>query len=614
MVWHALQGSLDVGTLLRALTARQLSAKDVVSAVLERLTACGDESIWITRVDGGALYARAEWLDHYASAHAEVFDELPLFGIPFAVKDNIDVAGLPTTAACPEFAYVPERTAFVVQRLLSAGAILVGKTNMDQFATGLVGTRSPYGVPVNPFDRRYVPGGSSSGSAMAVSRGLVAFALGTDTAGSGRVPAAFGNIVGLKPTRGVLSNTGTVPACRSLDCISVFALNCQDAVAVTNVMAAYDENDAFARRRVQNFHIGAAALPPRFHYAVPRPGQLLFFGDVAAQSQFDKARARLDQLGGAAKEIDFAPFLEAAAMLYNGPWVAERLAAAGALLQDRPQVINPDVRRAIESGRHYRAVDAFTAYYRLRELKRDVKSQLDDVLCLAVPTFGRPVTLDEVKAKPAEMNAQLGYYTNFVNLLDLAAISIPAGFLASGMPFGVMLIGPALSESRLCALGARLHLAAGVMMGASPHPVPAWTAEKADIDEKQYISVSVSGAHMSGLALNKQLITAGARFLRTAKTAPHYRLYNLEHMVPPRPGMIRTGEAGFAIDVEVWAVPATEFGRFVAGIPTPLGIGKVELAGGEWVCGFLCEPYAIERAKDISELGGWRQFLAASPK
>lgn len=614
MEWNISQGSLDIGTLSRVLMNRQLSAKDVVGAVLERIAACGDESIWITRVDAAALYARAEWLDQYARTHAEVFDALPLFAVPFAVKDNIDVAGMPTTAACPEFAYTPKDTAFVVQRLLNAGAILVGKTNMDQFATGLVGTRSPYGVPVNPFDRRYVPGGSSSGSAMAVSRGLVAFALGTDTAGSGRVPAAFGNIVGLKPTRGVLSNTGTVPACRSLDCISVFALNCQDAVAVTNVMAAYDERDVFARRFVQNFRLGASPLPPRFQHAVPRADQLRFFGDVAAQAQFEQTRLRLDQLGGIAKEIDFAPFLEVAAMLYDGPWVAERLIAAGGLLQDRPQVLNPDVRRAIESGRRYQAVDAFSAYYRLRELKRVVNVQLDDVLCLVVPTAGRPVTLEEVKSKPAEMNAQLGYYTNFVNLLDLAAISVPAGFLDSGMPFGVMLIGPALSESRLCTLGARLHLAAGVTMGASPHPVPAWNTESADIDEQHYIRVSVSGAHMSGLALNKQLTRAGARFLRAVKTAPRYRLYNLDHMVPPRPGMIRTDDAGFAIDVEVWAVPATEFGRFVAGIPTPLGIGKVELADGEWVCGFLCEPYAAARAKDISELGGWRQFLAASAK
>ena len=498
---------------------------------------------------------------------------LPLWGRTFAVKDNIDVAGLPTTAACPAFSYVAKATAPAAQKLLDAGAVLVGKTNLDQFATGLVGTRSPYGACRNSVDPAYISGGSSSGSALAVALGITDLALGTDTAGSGRLPAAFNSIVGLKPTRGLVSTTGVVPACRSLDCVSVFARGCGEALSVLQVMQGQDPADPYSRTGE------AIALPTAaFRFAVPR--ELEFHGDRAYEKLFDAALARLHELGGTRVDIDFQPFLEAQSLLY-GVWVAERTA------QDFPlEAMLPITRQIIEGGRRYAAVDVFKAQHRLAVLRNQCGDQLGKASVLVVPGAPTIYRISEVEANPIELNSRLGRYTNFVNLLDLAAITVPAGFRPDGLPFGITLIGPAFSDLSLAALGARF-------MG-----------EKAIAVAPTTVRLAVVGAHLSGMPLNHQLTTRGARLVRATRTAPLYRLYALTDQ---KPGLVRADDGG-SIEVEVWEMSATAFGSFVAEIPAPLGIGTLELEDGECVKGFLCESYAVRGREDITRHGGWRRY------
>jgi allophanate hydrolase len=480
----------------------------------------------------------------------------PLAGVPFAVKDNIDVAGIPTTAACPSFSHVPEKTAPAVQKLLDAGAVLVGKTNLDQFATGLVGTRSPYGACRNAFDPAYISGGSSSGSAVAVALGMAHFALGTDTAGSGRVPAAFNNLVGLKPTRGRVSTEGVVPACRSLDCVSIFAKTCREALEVLRIVGEAQDS---------------VSLPPTVRFAVPRP--LEFHGDRAYAELFAKALSRFDHV----VEIDFAPFLEAQKLLY-GPWVAERLADLERWL---PEML-PVTRGVIEAGRCYSAAELFKAMHDLEALKERCRGGWDVLIVPGAPTIYR---IAEVEADPIELNSRLGRYTNFVNLLDLAAITVPAGFRSDGLPFGITLIGPAGSDAALAALGAKFN-------------------KEPNIEIHSSIRLAVVGAHLSGMPLNHQLTERRGRLVRTARTAPTYRLYALEG----KPGLVRA-DAGGAIELEVWELEPREFGSFVAQIPPPLGIGTLELEDGEQVKGFLCEPYAVRGRPDITQFGGWRAYL-----
>jgi allophanate hydrolase len=498
--------------------------------------------------------------------------KLPLCGVPFAVKDNIDVAGLPTTAGCPAFAYTPEKSAVVVERLFAAGAILIGKTNLDQFATGLVGVRSPFGICSSTFDDRYISGGSSAGSAVAVAKGLVTFSLGTDTAGSGRVPAAFNNIVGTKPTVGAISNDGVVPACKTLDCVSIFAGNPDDALTVLNVArAGYRET-------------AAPWVGGEFRFGVPAADQLEFFGDEAAAELYARAIVDMEGRGGTKVQIDFRPFREAAELLYSGPWVAERLAAIEPFYQEHALEMDPTVRGIIAGASKYSAVDTFNAMYRLEELRQETASEWTRMDVMLLPTTGTTYTIEQVLAEPVVLNTKLGYYTNFVNLLDLAAVAIPAGFRPNGLPFGVTLIGPAGTDTALH------QLASGSYSSTPPGCV----------------LVAVLGAHLSGQPLNWQLTDRGARLKKTCKTAPGYRFYSLG----PKPGLVREeGFAGPGIEVEVWAVPATEFGSFVALIPPPLSIGTATLDDGSAVKCFLCEPYAIAGAKEITELGGWRAHL-----
>jgi allophanate hydrolase len=594
--------SFDLGSLRRRFLGGELSAAALVEEVLARIAAAGDDKVWIVRVPADRLRERAAALDAAAARDPGLPARLPLFGIPFAVKDNIDVADLATTAGCPAFAYEPAETAPSVVRLLEAGALLVGKTNLDQFATGLVGTRSPYGVARNPFDPRYIPGGSSSGSAVAVAAGLVSFALGTDTAGSGRVPAAFNNIVGLKPTRGRISMRGVVPACRSLDCVSIFALACEDAAALLGLCGVYDAADPFARRAPPE----EATLARPFRFAVPRAADLDFAGNDDARGLFERAAAALEALGGRRVEADITPCREAAAMLYGGPWVAERLAAVETLYNRAPEALLPVTRKIIGAGAGFSALDAFKASYRLAALRRAAEALWQAADLLLLPTAGAIYTLAEVEADPVGLNTRLGSYTNFVNLFDLAAVALPAGLRRDGLPFGVSLVAPAFSEAALLALGSAFQRQLDLPLGATPHRLPPLPGPAPACDGR--IAVAVAGAHLSGMPLNGRLLELGASLVERTQTAPAYRMFLLEGE-PARPGLLRDSAGGHAFEVELWAMGPAALGALVAETAPPLSIGTVLLGDGRSVKGFLCEAEAAGRAEEISAYGGWREYL-----
>jgi allophanate hydrolase len=602
--------SLDLATLRTGYLNDDFTPAQIVDAVLNKIATHDDPAVWIHRVADADLRAAADALAGLAP------DDLPLYGIPFAVKDNIDVAGLPTTAACPDFSYIANETAPAVQRLLDAGALLVGKTNLDQFATGLVGVRSPYGTPRNAIDPSCVPGGSSAGSAVAVSAGLVSFSLGTDTAGSGRVPAGFNNIVGVKPTKGLFSTRGVVPACRTLDCVSIFALTTEDGADIRDVMAAFDAKDAYSRTApppATTRHTDRDTLNG-LRFGIPSGKFLKFFGDDAYQAAFHLTCDRMTSLGAALVEIDFAPFAETAALLYDGPWVAERYVALRAFLEKSPDSFHPVTRAIVENGKNYDAADVYAATYRLADLARRAEVVWDDIDAMLLPTSGRMYTVAEVEADPTQLNSNLGYYTNFVNLLDLAALAVPAGFAANGRPFGVTLVGPAFSDARLSAIGGAIHRDSDVSMGAtgaSLPPVRAASGEEAPADDT--VLVAVNGAHMRGLPLNGQLIELGGTFVREDRTAATYRLYSLEDFAPIRPGMIRISDPaeGASIALEIWALPTESIGGLLVQIPAPLGLGTLELNSGDLVKGFVCEAAAASTvaAKDITAHGGWRAYL-----
>jgi allophanate hydrolase len=589
--------SLDISNLRRLYRERALTPSALVTQLHARLAGDDPLHIWITRL------TREQLLGYARALEARDPASLPLYGIPFAIKDNIDLAGVPTTAGCPEYAYTPSQSATVVQRLIDAGAIPIGKTNLDQFATGLNGTRSPYGACRNSFDPDFIAGGSSSGSAVATVLGLVSFALGTDTAGSGRVPAAFNNLVGLKPTRGLLSTAGVVPACRTLDCVSVFALTAGDAQAVLDVAAGFDARDPYSRHA----RPGRALPAPRFRFGVPKAEQLEFFGNQEYASLFDAAVAQLTALGGERVEIDLAPFLEAARLLYEGPWLAERYVAIRDFIESKPEALHPVTRTVIEKGRTPSAADTFAAMYRLAELRRAVEPILESVDVIVTPTAGTIYRIAELEADPLQPNSNLGYYTNFMNLLDLAAVSVPAGFAPDGLPFGITLFADAFHERALLDLAARLEQAQALPLGATGKPRP--PIQPVSVPPPGYTAVAVCGAHLRGLPLNHQLSERGGFFLEATHTAPQYRFYALPGGPPFRPGLVRVTENGAAIEVEIWALPTAAYGSFVAGIPAPLGIGSVVLADGRSVQGFVCEAYALAGAQDITHLGGWRRYL-----
>ncbi len=589
---------------LHADYARGTSPEAVVAEVHRRIAEISDPGIFITLVEPASVLAAARRLPPFdPKTH-------PLWGVPFAVKDNIDVAGMPTTAACAEFAYTPDKSAFSVQKLLDAGAILIGKTNLDQFATGLVGVRSPYPIPRNAIDPRYVPGGSSSGSAVAVSHGLVTFALGTDTAGSGRVPAALNNIVGLKPSLGSVSTSGVVPACRTLDTVSVFAGSVEDADRAFRVMAGFDPQDAFSK--ASPIPSGPGALPPGLRVGVPDAASRRFGGDALSEAAFESAL--VDLAGIVATKpvaVDMTPLFDVANLLYNGPWVAERYQAIRAFIEKTPNALHPTTRKIISGASGMSAADAFAGLYRLADLRRVAEAIWRHIDVLVVPTYPRPRTLAELEADPIGPNSELGAYTNFVNLLDLCALATPSRFRTDGFPSGVTFIAPRGRDGLLAAIGARLHAAAGLKIGATQTPTPPAPSGLATAAPGE-IELAVVGAHLSGMALNHELTSRDARFLRTATTTPDYKLYALAGGPPQRPGLLRVAAgSGFAIATEVWAISPEGLGSFLAGVPAPLGIGTTRLADGTTPKGFIVEPEGVVGARDISEFGGWRKFIAS---
>lgn len=591
---------LDLSSLYAAYQSG-LTPLDLVETVIARRTASNDPAIFITPTPDEDLRAAARGL----MARAPEPNSLPLWGVPFAVKDNIDVAGLPTTAGCPAYAYHPGTDSTVVARLKAAGAIVIGKTNLDQFATGLNGTRSPHGAPRSVFNPDYISGGSSSGSAVAVASGLASFALGTDTAGSGRVPAAFNNLVGIKPTPGLLPNTGVVPACRSVDCVTIFAATVGDGVAIRKVAEGFDVADAFSR------HARPISLPgTRLRIGVLEGAEREFFGDAGVERLYDQAIESVKALGATIVPFDYGPFREAAALLYEGPWVAERLAAVEGFLATNAADFDPVVRTIIEGAKGKTAVDAFNGRYKLEELRRKTDAEWQKADILLLPTAPTTYTVAEMQADPIVLNGRLGRYTNFVNLLDCAAIAVPAGFESeSHLPAGVTLVAPAFADDALAPLADALHRAAASGMGVDRdrHIRPQSAFVPSDDGS---VPIVVVGAHLSGMPLNHQLTAPGGRLLKTCRTAQDYRLFALLGTVPPKPGLIREpGFKGPGLEVEVWLMPPDAFGLFVQNIPDPLGIGKVTLDDGSAVSGFLCEAHAVRGAEDITHIGGWRTYL-----
>jgi len=573
-----------------AVSSASTSAVAVMEAALARIAAYDSvqPQVWISRASADDLLAQARAVD----ARVAAGEHLPLAGVPFSAKDNIDVAGFETTAACPAFAYAPEANATVIERLTAAGAICVGKTNLDQFATGLVGTRSPYGVPRNASNLAYVSGGSSSGSAVAVAAGLVPFALGTDTAGSGRVPAAFNHLIGFKPTKGRWSTAGLVPACRSIDCITVFADDTTDARLVDQVLAGFDPADPWSKPLADR-NLAAKVI------GVPRREQRLWFGDLESEYLYDKALEKLAELATVI-EIDMAPLQEAALLLYNGPWVAERTAAIATLLKDNPDAVDPTVRTVVEAGWDKSAVDLWNGIYRMAELKRHADGLLEQVDMLVFPTTGTTYRVNELLAAPVALNSNLGAYTNFVNLLDMAAVATPAGQRANGTGFGLTFIGPADTDRALLTAADAWAATADL-----PPPPPL------DLEGKmQTVKIAVVGAHLEGMPLHWQLTSRNATFVGAFETAPNYRLYAIADSVPPKPALVFS-EDGAAIKLEVYELGVAEFGSFVVDVPPPLAIGTVTLADGSSVKGFVSEPRALTGAEDITHLGGWRAYIAA---
>ncbi|MBH2002543.1 MAG: allophanate hydrolase [Moraxellaceae bacterium] len=558
------------------------------------------DNAWISIATVEQIEQQIQFLNELSKEAESLEKQFPLYGVPFAVKDNIDVAGFVTTAACKALTTVAVQDAETVCLLKQAGAIIIGKTNLDQFATGLVGTRSPFGAVPNSFKPEYISGGSSSGSASVVARGFVPFALGTDTAGSGRVPAAFNNIVGLKPTKGRFSNRGLLPACKSLDCISIFALTVVDADLVANVLEAYDSLDIYSRNHPKNV---PAHFSSKLKFAIPE--KLNFFGDEQAEKAFQQTVQLIKSLNAEITKIDFTDFEQLAAQLYQGSWVAERTAAVENLLNSNTDDFDPTVLDIIKNGEKYSAVDAYNAEYLKQDLARKIQQRLAEFDALIVPTAPTIYTIEQLEQNPIEYNARLGTYTNFTNLADLSALALPAGFRADHLPFGITLIAPAWHDAALVHFGKAWQNYLALKLGALDKTLPLSSATPIS---QHHIRVAVVGAHLTGMPLNFQLITRDAVHIETTTTSKNYALYALNGTVPPKPGLARQQD-GQSIIVELWDVPTARFGEFVAEIPTPLGMGNVELEDGRWVKGFICEPYGIDDAENISHFGGWRAYI-----
>jgi len=592
-----------VASLLAAHRTGTSTPLETVRSTFRRIRAVNDAAIFITLRDEAAVLR-----DAAALARPRTSD-LPLYGIPVAIKDNIDVAGLPTTAACPAYAYTPGRDATVVERLKAAGALIVGKTNLDQFATGLVGTRSPYGMPRNPLRGDLIAGGSSSGSAVAVATGMVPLAIGTDTAGSGRVPAAFNNIVGCKPSRGLVSTAGVVPACRSLDCVSLFALTVPDAFAALQAIAGPDGRDPYSRALALG---NLTALPPDLRVGVPRAQDCIFLDDKRGQAAFAGAQRLAQELPSRLVEIDLSAFFATARLLYEGACLAERTAAVGDFIAREAAQVHPITRQIIGKGNDYSAVDWVRCQQELLELRAVAATELAKCDVLMLPTIPKPFTIAAVNADPIGANTQLGTYTNFANLLDLAGLACPLSLAADGTAYGVTFLAPAARDAELASLAAAFHAQTNLPLGALGVRQPAWLAptHPASADE---IIVAVVGAHRLGMPLNHELTRLQARYLETISTAPDYQLFLLPGGEPQTPGLLRVSAGSAAqIELETWAFPAAGFGRFVASLPPPMSIGTIRLMDGRLVKGFLVEAEAVTAARNISSYGSWPAYVAAA--
>ncbi|SAL43745.1 amidase [Caballeronia cordobensis] len=592
---------LRLPTLRRAYLDGTLTPRELIAGLREKAAALDPEfHLFVHLLTEEEVAPFLNRLDEHDVA------SLPLYGIPFAIKDNIDLAGIETTAACPAFAYTPTESATLVARLIALGAIPLGKTNLDQFATGLNGTRSPYGKCRNSVHPDYPSGGSSAGSSLAVALGVASFALGTDTAGSGRVPAALNNLVGLKPTKGVLSTAGVVPACRTLDCVTFFTATATEASELLALTAQADPRDPYSRGNPQWNGARAFGAPAAFRFGVP--AQLEFDGCTESPTLFAKARAMLEAAGGEAVEIDFAPFVEAARLLYQGPWVAERYSVTEELITTQPDAVLPVIRDVLAKAPGATAVELFRAQYRLQALKAVCDAALDTLDFVLTPTYPRPVTLAELERDPIGPNSLLGYYTNFMNLLDYAAVAAPTGFMKNGLPCGVTVFGRAFTDQYLLGIADVLQRASGIAC-VGDNAIDAGARGVASNDRMQ---LAVCGAHMERLPLNRDLLSRNARLVRATRTAPSYRLCALPASADGtrRPGLWRVDSGGAEIAIEVWEMPSSEFGSFIATVPSPLALGKIELGDGSWITGFLCEPYGVQSGEDISALGGWRAWLA----
>ncbi len=589
---------MNIAALREAYINKTLSPDILIKQCLEKIKSAQSSNAWITVLSEDQL---KPYLDALSSKNIE---DSPLWGIPFAVKDNIDLKGIPTTAACPDFAYTPSEHAFVIQQLIDAGAIPMGKTNLDQFATGLVGTRSPYGAVTNAFDAEYISGGSSSGSSFAVATGQVSFALGTDTAGSGRVPAALNNIIGTKPSIGLLSCRGVVPACKSLDCVTFFTTTQDDADTLLDTASVYDSEDTYSRPA----DFSTRKITDNFKIGVPRDEDLEFFGNTEYLNLFKQACKQLEQAGAELVSIDLSIFLKAATLLYNGPWVAERYHAVGNFIEDSTHQCDKTVSTIIKSANTKTAIDAFDGFYKLTNFKKQCDEILAAVDSIVMPTTSNHYKISELQANPIGLNSNMGYYTNFINLLDYSALAIPAGFTSQQLPFGITLFANKL-EDKLLQQISQCYLAVNNWgMGATNNPMPNISEDEHTLSIDSYISVAVCGAHLEGMPLNHQLSERNAILLESTTTSNNYQFYALAGGPPFRPGLKRVDQ-GESILIEIWAVPEEHFGSFVAGIPAPLGIGKLETINGDWVSGFICEDYGLEGARDITAFKDWREYI-----
>ncbi len=602
--WSDATGSLDLTTLGKAYATGELTPARVVNAIYDRIEARGDDHVWTYLVPRATVLRAAVELE--AAGH----DGRPLWGIPFSVKDCNDIVGLPTTNGLKEAAYVAHSSGQALDRLFEAGALLIGKTNMDQFGIGLVGMRTPYGACSSVFDERYISGGSSSGSGVSVAAGLSSFSIANDAAGSGRVPAGFNNIVGIKPTPGLVSNAcvsggGCV---KTIETLSVFSLTVEDGMSVLKLMAGYDPSYPFSKPEADDVQLAPVAPPPRFRFGVPAGDALRFFGDAEAERLFGEAVERLIAMGGEKVEVDFTPFEETQRILYDGPWISERALSLDSVLEKYRDAIHPVTRQILSKSGSFNAIDTFAAIHRIAELKRDTRAVWKDIAVLMVPTTPTIYTKEEIAANPIELNSKLGIYTNFVNLMGLCGIAVPNGFRKDGLPLGVTFLAPGFEEARTAGIAATFHKATGLKLAKFDNPYPEVVAQPLP---EGYREIAVVGAHLSGMPLNHELVERGGFFRRSTATSSDYRLYALTAAVPAKPGLIRA-ESGAPIAVEIWALPVAGFGDFISRIPAPLGVGKLTLDDGSKVTGFLCESAAIGGQPDITGYGGWRAYCAQS--